>query len=415
MCVKRATLIAVGSELVEGVTLNTNSAYLSKRLAEVGYRVSRVLEVDDDLDLIRDEVKRALEDSHLVVTTGGLGPTEDDLTREAVAEALGKKLIYDEKLYRKIERKLEAFLNRIPRSIRKEAMVLEGAEILENDVGSAPGQILKVEDKTVILLPGPPSEMRAVFERALERMEKYQGWIVKTLKFYGVRESTLESDLEDVIYSQKDVEVATQADFVKGVMLRFKTTWEHSEDLQRIIDLIKKGPYSRDLYAEDDETMEERVVRMLEERNTTLAVAESCSGGMLSSTLVNVPGVSRVFKGGIIAYDNSVKEKVLGVESEILKRFGAVSGECVRAMSEGVKDILRADVSIAISGIAGPEGGSEEKPVGLVFIDLYDGSEHNTGEFEFGYDRSRNTIRMKSVMTALDMLRRKLLDWRDVS
>ncbi len=411
---KKAIVIAVGSELVEGITLDTNSPYISRRLMEIGYVVPKTVKVDDDFSLLKEEVKRALEEADLVVTTGGLGPTEDDITREAVAEALKRRLLFDEGLYKRILERLRSYLGRFPESIRKEAMVIEGARVLENNVGSAPGQLLKLDEKFVLLLPGPPSEMKDVLERALKYLETGSKIVVKTLRFYGVRESILEDDLRELIYSSEDVKVATQADFVKGVSIRFTTSSENKEKLKKIIDRIKNGPYSEDIYAEDDTTMEESVVELLKKKNLTLGTAESCTGGLLASTLVNVPGASKVFKGGIIAYDNSVKVGLLGVSEKTLKFFGAVSSECVQEMSEGLRKLLGVNLVISISGIAGPEGGSEEKPVGLVYIDVYDGKNHVTKRCEFGYDRSRNTVRMKSVMTALDALRRRLLDWRDV-
>ncbi len=408
----RASIIAIGSELVEGITPDTNSEYLRDRLEKIGYSIVRMSKVDDILESIKSEVEISLKDSDLVITTGGLGPTEDDLTREAVSKALRLPLRFDGELHGKIVEKLKEKLERVPMSIEKEAMVIEGARVLENDVGSAPGQLLDLDGKRILLLPGPPPEMRNVFEKAIEHLERGKGIFKKVLKFFGVRESILEDSLKGILYSNDKVKVALQADYVKGITIRLIAPERLKDDVLKIVEKIKKTKFLEDLYGEDDETMEEIVFRLLESSNLTLSVAESCTGGMLSSTIVNVPGVSKIFKGGIIAYENSVKVHVLKVERRTLEEHGAVSYECVREMAEGVKDLLGSDVSIAVSGIAGPGGGSEEKPVGTVFIDTFGPWGHDVRKFNFGYG-DRNTIRGRSVMTALDMLRRKLLDWRD--
>ncbi len=401
---KKACILTIGSEIVEGFIVDENSAYLSKRLLELGYRVIRIVYVDDVFEDVEKEMKRSLKECDLVVTTGGLGPTEDDITREAASRTTGRELIFDENLFEKISQKVREFAGKVVESVKREAMVLSGAEIIWNDVGSAPGQLLRIDGKILVILPGPPPEMRNVFEKVAEGIRAGEGYFVKVLKFFGVRESILEDELREILYSNPNVKVATQASYTRGVWIRFTAPAKFKGDVLGIVGRVK-SIRGEDVYAEDDETMEERIVKMLKESKVSLAVAESCSGGMLSSKLVNVPGVSEVFRGGIIAYENSVKMNVLGVKEETLRKYGAVSEECVREMSEGVKSLLNSDIAVSISGIAGPTGGSPEKPVGLVYIDLYDGN-HKTksGVFRGG----RNTIRERATMEALDLIRRTI-------
>ncbi len=403
MILKNACLITIGSEIVEGIISDENSVYLSRKLLELGYRVKRIVSTDDSPDEVSREVRKSLEECDLVITTGGLGPTRDDITREAVAEAVGEDLMFNEKLFKGIADKVRRFAGKVVNSVRKEAMVIRGATVVENDVGSAPGQIFQSEGKVVLLLPGPPVEMRNVFEKAAKLLTADERYVVKTLKFYGVRESTLEDELSEILYSSKKVKVATQASYTMGVWIRFTAPKSASDEL---FDMVKRVKEIRgeDVYAEDNETMEERVVRLLRKQEVTMSVAESCSGGLLASSLVNIPGVSKVFKGGIIAYSDFVKETVLGVRPETLRDHGAVSEECVVEMSEGVANLLKSDYSVSISGVAGPEEVAG-KPVGRVYIDIYDGKHH---VIKRDYMGDRNTIRTKAVMDSLDTIRRML-------
>ena len=400
---KSACILTIGSEIVEGVISNENSRYLSRRLLELGYYIKRIVSVDDVLEDLISEVSNSLKECDLLITTGGLGPTEDDLTREAVSSATGVPLVFDEDLYERISERVKDFAGKVVESIRKEAMVLKGAKVIWNDVGSAPGQLLEIGGKTILLLPGPPIEMKNVFEKVAEELRAGEGFIIKTLKFFGVRESVLEDELKDVIYSNPDVKVATQASYTEGVWIRFKAPKALENELNGILEEIKKIK-GKDIYAEDDGSMEETVVRLLSEKGKKLSLAESCTGGMISSMIVNVPGASKVYKGGIIAYDKLVKEKLLGVRRSTLERFGSVSGECAIEMAEGAHGVLGGDFTISITGVAGPSS-EEGKPVGLVYFDVYDGK-HRV--FERRFKGERNTIRRRAAMEALDVLRRIL-------
>jgi len=401
---KKAAILSVGSELLEGLISNRNAQYLASELKLLGYSVIKIVTVGDVLEDIVKEVRELLSKVDLLVTTGGLGPTMDDLTREGVAEALGRKLYVDEELVRKIRERLSKRFTRIPDSVDRQAMVIEGAQIVENPVGTAPGQMLKVDGRIVLLLPGPPQELIPMFESVKDFLKTNNTFYQITLKYYSLPESLLEDVLRDILYAQRDVTVATMADHVEGVRLRLTTTMDKRHILDEMVEKILERTGDH-LYGVNDERLEEVVVKLLKERGKTVAFAESCTGGLLSSTIVNVPGASEVFVGSVVAYDNEVKKKILGVREETLERFGAVSEVCVREMSEGLKNLMEADVCVAVSGIAGPTGGSPEKPVGTVFIDLFE-KEHRTVKYHFSGDR--NMIRTRSAMTSLELLRRHL-------
>ena len=401
---KRAAILSVGSELLEGLISNRNAQYLASELKLLGYSVIKIVTVGDVLEDIVKEVRELLSKVDLLVTTGGLGPTMDDLTREGVAEALGRKLYVDEELVRKIRERLSKRFTRIPDSVDRQAMVIEGAQIVENPVGTAPGQMLKVDGRIVLLLPGPPQELIPMFESVKDFLKTNNTFYQITLKYYSLPESLLEDVLRDILYAQRDVTVATMADHVEGVRLRLTTTMDKRHILDEMVEKILERTGDH-LYGVNDERLEEVVVKLLKERGKTVAFAESCTGGLLSSMIVNVPGASEVFVGSVVAYDNEVKKKILGVREETLERFGAVSEACVREMSEGLKNLMEADVCVAVSGIAGPTGGSPEKPVGTVFIDLFE-KEHRTVKYHFSGDR--NMIRTRSAMTSLELLRRHL-------
>lgn len=401
---KKAAILSVGSELLEGLISNRNAQYLASELKLLGYSVIKIVTVGDVLEDIVKEVRELLSKVDLLVTTGGLGPTMDDLTREGVAEALGRKLYVDEELVRKIRERLSKRFTRIPDSVDRQAMVIEGAQIVENPVGTAPGQMLKVDGRIVLLLPGPPQELIPMFESVKDFLKTNNTFYQITLKYYSLPESLLEDVLRDILYAQRDVTVATMADHVEGVRLRLTTTMDKRHILDEMVEKILERTGDH-LYGVNDERLEEVVVKLLKERGKTVAFAESCTGGLLSSTIVNVPGASEVFVGSVVAYDNEVKKKILGVREETLERFGAVSEVCVREMCEGLKKLMGADICLAISGIAGPTGGSPEKPVGTVFIDLFE-KEHRTVKYHFSGDR--NMIRTRSAMTSLELLRRHL-------
>ncbi|QTA38819.1 competence/damage-inducible protein A [Thermosipho ferrireducens] len=404
---KKAIILAVGNELVQGLIVDTNSKYISRELFNVGYETLLIKSVPDDFDLLVYELKDSISRSDLVITIGGLGPTEDDLTREAVAEALNKKLVFSKNLSESIIKKAKAFYENVPEIINRQAYVIEGAEIIENPVGTAPGQFLNISGKHIILLPGPPSELIPMFKKAIENLRELPGFYMRRVKTVGIPEVVLVDEYKHIIYSNKNVNVATMASHKSGVELRFTGPVELKDVIDNIVKELTLA-IKDNIYAYDDSTIEEVVYKQLLESNMTVSFAESCTGGLLSSEFVKIPGVSSVFKGGIIAYSNEVKINLLGVRLKTIKNYGAVSRECVEEMSKGVAELLRSDFGVAISGVAGPSGGTPQKPVGTVWICIYNvrNDVHYSQKYNFRGDR--NMIRSRSVLQAFDMLRRAL-------
>ncbi|ODN31112.1 competence/damage-inducible protein A [Fervidobacterium thailandense] len=404
---KKAIILAIGNELVEGLIIDTNSKYLSQRLKLAGYYVERILTLPDRFDLLVKEIKAAVNDADLVVSSGGLGPTEDDLTREAFAQALGLKLELNESVAGKLVERALKFYGKAPENVKKQAMILEGAEILENTVGTAPGQFLKIGEKMVILLPGPPTELVPMFESVYERLKTDDALYSRRIKTLGIPEAVLMDEYGQVIYSRPSVTVATMASYERGVEVRLTASVKYKEDVDDVFNQLLKL-LGKHVYATDDEEIQDVVARMLLNKGLTVSFAESCTGGMISSVIVDVPGISKVFKGSVVAYDNAVKISLLGVSEEVLKVHGAVSEECVRQMARGARRILGTDVALAVSGIAGPSGGTPEKPVGTVCVGI-DGPSGTTSK-TFLLRGERNAIRRRTTLVALNELRLYLVE-----
>lgn len=401
---KKAIIIAIGNELVEGIIVDTNSKYIANKLLDYGYKTIITKTLPDDLEIISNELKDSLQKADLVVTTGGLGPTEDDLTREAISFALGKKLIYDQVIGEKIVKKAKEYYKVVPEIVKKQGYVIEGAKAIENPVGTAPGQILNFDNKTIIILPGPPAELYPIFEVALKTLEKDKPLYTRRIKTIGIPEALLVEKYKDIIYSNSKISVATMASYKTGVELRFTGEISLKDEIDNIVEKLLKD-ISNYVYALDDKSIEEEVYEKLKVFSKTVSFAESCTGGLVSSRFVDVPGVSSVFKGSIVAYSNEIKEKVLNVKKETLERFGAVSKECVIEMAKGVSNLFSTDYSISISGIAGPTGGTKEKPVGTVWICAYDRNSNKYLTEKHLFKGNRETIRFKSSLYALNLLR----------
>ncbi|OAA29139.1 damage-inducible protein CinA [Kosmotoga arenicorallina S304] len=407
----KAEIISVGTELLLGNTVNTNACYLSKRLAELGYFVYRQTTVGDNARRLMEVLNESLKRSELVIVTGGLGPTQDDLTKETVAKLFGLELELDEESLERIKKRTGEAIPSKPNE--KQAYVPKGAIVLPNDLGTASGCIIEKAKKTVVLLPGPPREMKEMFEKYLEPYLKERSdeiLLSKVLRIFGVRESDLASILRDFFEKYENPTVAPYA--LKGevtirITARAKNTLEAEKLIVPVENEIRKrlGEY---IYAEGDTTMEEVVVELLKEAGLSIATAESCTGGLVAAKIINVPGASKVFKEGVIAYSNEAKERLLGVSHETLKTSGAVSSESVIEMAKGVAVNSQSDIGLSISGIAGPEGGTEEKPVGLVYIGLWFKGIAKAEKLLLHGDR--NWIRLKATLHALNILRKALGD-----
>lgn len=413
---KNAELIAVGTEIILGDIVNTHSQYLSQKLAQLGINVFYHTSVGDNPGRLRFVIEQAVGRSDIVILSGGLGPTEDDLTKETVCDVLGLPLHQDEEALRR----MEDFFKRIDRKMTqnniKQSMVPDGAVVFQNDRGTAPGMAINKDGKIVILLPGPPSELIPMFEeQAYPYLEKFSDAVLVSRNFraFGVGESMVEVKLGKMLEGENP----TTALYAKTgeVLVRITAKAATCEEAQMLLQPVVDELYAilgDTVYGESVNSLEEVVVPLLREKRLKIATAESCTGGLLSKKITTIPGSSAVFECGVVSYANRIKHELLGVPEKMLEQYGAVSEQVATAMSEGVLRLSGADIGVGITGIAGPDGGSEEKPVGTVYISVAaKGRETQTKLFHLGYGRKngRDYIRELSAMNALDMVRRVLL------
>lgn len=412
-------LISVGTELLLGNIVNTNANYLSLKCAELGYSLYYQVTVGDNAGRLSEVLRTSLERSDLVILTGGLGPTQDDMTKETVAKVFGKELVMDENSRKRIEEyfqfrfKGNPLNNAVTQNNWKQALKIDGCIVLDNDNGTAPGYIVEENGKAAILLPGPPSEMVPMFEtHILPYLQQKQNkvFVSSMVKICGIGESKAETDILDLIDQQTN---PTIAPYAKNGEVHFRVTAaaEGEEQGRKLIAPVVEELYRRfgnNIYSTDEnETLEMVVVKLLEQRHLTIATAESCTGGLLSGRLVNVPGVSGILSEGFITYSNEAKMKYLKVKEETLREYGAISEQTASEMAIGAAAASGASAAIAITGIAGPEGGTPEKPVGLVYIACKVNQKITVKECRFKGNRSK--VRELSVIYALDLLRREIL------
>jgi len=407
-----AEILAVGTELLMGQIVNTNAQYLTKRLNDLGVNVYYHSVVGDNPARLKECLRLALSRCDVVITTGGLGPTRDDITKETIAEIMGVKLVRHEETLRNIKCFFERVDRRMMENNIKQADIPEGCIIIPNHNGTAPGCIIEKDGKTVIMLPGPPKEMIPMFEETVSPyFEKKTGQIIgsRMLKVFGIGESEMEMKIMDLVEAQSNPTIApyvNMGEVVIRVTARSKNYDEAMKMIEPVIEKIKERLGSN-LYACNGETLEEIVVQLLIERNISISTAESCTGGMLASKLVNVPGVSKVFANGFITYSNQSKTDILGVSPDTISTFGAVSKETALEMVKGLIKRTAARAGIAITGIAGPDGGTPEKLVGTVWIAVMLDGEIEASIFKLNGDRER--VRHTACLNALNMLRKKIL------
>ena len=412
-------IITIGDELLLGFTTDTNAAYLARELAAHGVEVVRRATVGDDADAIATAVRDALERTGSVITTGGLGPTADDLTKPAIAAVFGRALEMREEIVAMIEERfrLYGFKGRMPASNRQQALVPEGARVLENRHGSAPG--IWIEDDSqrwVAMLPGVPREMRGMtHDVIIPELKARMGTIrevvqSRTLRCAGISESHLADLLGDRARAVRGLPLAYLPS-VAGIDVRLTTRGMSSAEASAVLDaaVAELRPIIGDhLYGDDETDLADVVLDRARERGFRLAVAESCTGGMLGARITAIPGSSDVFAGGVIAYDDEVKVKLLGVDQATLRGHGAVSEDTAREMAAGIRRTMGTQIGVAITGIAGPGGGSVEKPVGLVWIAAdVDGQARASHRV---YPGNREEIRQRAAQAALDLVRRMLGD-----
>ena len=408
-----AEIICVGTELLLGNIVNTNAAFLSEKLAYLGINCYFQTVVGDNRDRLLSVINTALSRADILIFSGGLGPTEDDLTKETVAEALGKKLIRDKWAEQEIADYF-ALRGRIPTDNNwKQADVIEGCEILYNKNGTAPGIFVSEGEKTVILLPGPPLELKSMFtDSVMPKLQQKCGQVFysQTVKIVGPGESSVETQILDMLDTQDNPTIAPYAktgEVHLRVTARAKDEKEAREKTAPVVEELYRR-FGNAVYTTDaDETLEMALTKFLIKKKYTMTTAESCTGGMIAARMVNAPGVSAVLKSGFITYANEAKEELLGVSHDTLEKFGAVSRETAEEMAEGAVKAAHTDAAIAVTGIAGPDGGTKEKPVGLVYIGV--NVRGNVEVREYHFSGSRQKIRESVTAAALTFLREKLL------
>ncbi len=409
----KASIITIGNEILSGMTLDTNSSFLARELGTIGIPVALKISVGDRADDINKTFKQALAQTDIILCTGGLGPTSDDITKKVAAKLFGLKLKFDKKILDHIRSRFAKRGIEMPACNRGQAMVPDKAEVLFNPEGTAPGLLFKKGKKILILMPGVPREMKAIFAGSLkERLEALSCRMkinMLTLRTTGISESAI---AEKLIPFEKGLAKSILAYLPThiGVDLRLTLSGKNSGQIDaKLLELSLKikqllGPV---IYGQDEETMELIVGSLLKDKKLTLTTAESCTGGLIADRITNVSGSSDYYLGSIIAYSNILKEKMLGVKSQTLRLHGAVSKETAIEMAKGVRGRLGSDLGLAITGIAGPTGGTDKKPVGLVVMAL--AGPKGTVALEKRFLGQRRHIKESSAQAALNMLRLYLL------
>ncbi|MGZ4031080.1 MAG: competence/damage-inducible protein A [Tumebacillaceae bacterium] len=403
-----AEILAVGTELLMGQIANTNAQFLSQRLAEIGISVYHHSVVGDNRARAIKTLSIAKErGADVIILTGGLGPTEDDLTRDVVATLLGRK----QNLSNEIVEHIRSFFTyrgrEMPENNLQQAMVIEGATVLDNPRGTAPGQYVEADGVHYFLLPGPPTELKGMYqEQVLPILRNLQGAkqqviASRILRVYGLGESTMEMQIKDIIQQQSNPTVAPYASEGEAV-LRLTAAAATEAEAMRLIAPVEQAIRERldaYIYGIDEETLPVTAGKLLREKGQTLVTAESCTGGMIGAALTDLPGSSDFFWGGFVTYHNNVKQNTLGVTEQVLREHGAVSSECAKQMAEGARAKAGTDWAISVTGIAGPGGATDTKPVGLVYIGVAGPSGTTVQEHRMKGDRHQ--IRLRAVKTAL--------------
>ena len=407
-------LVSVGTEILLGNIVNTNAAYLAEQCAALGFSCFYQTVVGDNEERLMQALQTALGRSDIVIASGGLGPTQDDLTKETAAKVLGRSLYMDDHSKERIAQYFTRRGLELTENNWKQAMVPEGATVIDNDNGTAPGIIMEENGKRIILLPGPPGELIPMFESAVgPYLAGAAAGIIysQTVKLCGIGESKAETMIADLIAQQGNPTIAPYAK-TGEVHLRITAKAEEEKEARKLVKPVVKelkNRFGMNVYTTDkDVTLEEAVVDLLLANRLTVTTAESCTGGLLSARLINVPGVSEVFKSGQVTYSNKAKHKLLGVKKPSLDKYGAVSENVAKQMAKGAAVSSKADVAVAITGIAGPDGGTAQKPVGLVYIACSVCGKMKIKEYHFSGSRSK--IRENSVTAALTLMRQSILE-----
>lgn len=404
----KSAILSVGTELLFGQVVNTNTAYLSRQLNFLGIDVMYHYTVGDNPQRLKEMIQMAFEDCDLVITTGGLGPTQDDMTKEIACEVLGDELVLHRPSLDYLEDMFGKGGRKMPENNRKQAYMPSRAVVFHNDAGTAPGFALEQNGKIIACLPGPPREMTNMFQKKLKPyLESLSDDCIyyKMIRTFGIGESQLEIELLPVINGQTDPTIATYAkegESAVRIASKRKTMEEAANAVNTMLEEVKKyiGEY---IYSSDDEELVNVAADKLMKNNVTISCAESCTGGLFASKMTEIAGISKVFNRGLVTYSNEAKVQELGVKQETLDKYGAVSEETAKEMAEGLHRVSGSDFCISVTGIAGPDGGSEDKPVGTVFIGAYYKDETHCTRLQIR-NISRQYIRNITVLNMLNIV-----------
>ena len=410
----KAEIICVGTEILMGNIVNTNAAYIAEGLAGLGISCFYQSVVGDNDSRLREIFDEASERADIIILSGGLGPTEDDLTKETVAKAMDRELVLDERAWEEIQVFFEKRHLKLTDNNKKQAYVPDGAKVLYNKNGTAPGIILESGKVTAILLPGPPGELIPMWDKqVVPYLRELSGEVFysETVKVCGMGESLVETELKDLIDAQINPTIATYAK-IGEVHIRVTAGASGKKEAKKLVKPvtaeIKKRFGARVFTTDENVTLEESVISLLKEKGFTLSTAESLTGGMLAGRIINVPGASEVINTGFITYSDKSKRKLLGVKKSTFKKYGAVSAQCAKRMAKGCASAAGADAAVSLTGVAGPGGGTDKKPVGLTYIGVCVNGRIRVKKYLFSGNRMK--IRESAVAAALTLLRKCLLE-----
>ncbi len=400
-------ILIVGDEILSGRTRDTNSNYITRRISELGIIPKSIITIGDDKLLIEQTVTRLLEQADILFICGGLGPTPDDKTIISVANVLKKRLILDETILSKVENYFAQQNKSVPELATKQALIPQGAILLDNPVGQAPGIILKSGKKSIVMLPGVPIEMEKIFETGVLPFLSDTYSIVPdftlNIRTTNISEMVIVEKISDIIKRYKDINTS-YLPYISGVDIKITGIKDKKILSQLDKDISTRiKPY---IFSRGQESIEDIIGDLLRKQHLTLSIAESCTGGLISDKITNTPGSSEYFIGGVVVYNNKIKKQFGGVKDETLKKYGAVSKETVIELANGIRERFNTDIGIGVSGIAGPTGATKDKPIGLVYIAIANNRESQFEQYNF--NGNRRMIKEKSAMAALDFLRRFL-------
>lgn len=410
-----AEIITIGDEILIGQTIDTNSAWIGVELNHLGIRVNRIVSVSDKREEIISALDESIERADIILMTGGLGPTSDDITKQTLAEYFNTELVLDDNVLRNVAERLSRRNITINENNRRQALVPANCTVVSNHAGTAPGMLFKKNGKLILSMPGVPHEMKQMMTESILPMlaRQYKGMAIvhKNIMTYGTPEAKLAERLEETF--EKELPPSVRLAYLPAwgmIKLRLTASGEDEEEIRKTVDDQVRKLYAiipDVIYGEDEVTLEEVVGNLLNKRHLTVSTAESCTGGKIASMITSVAGSSEWYRGSVVAYDNSVKVNLLGVSPETLRNHGAVSRETAEEMAGGVRHLIGTDYSIAVTGIAGPGGGTPEKPVGTVWIAVASEKGIVSEKQSFADDRKINIYR--SACSALNMLRKQIL------